>query len=124
MSTAVLEQRARISADGSLLLQLPESLYGQEVEVQVRSLLPITEAELVAAINRPLATAIRTRYELLMEHRRAETLTDVEYSELQALTDTVEGDHLRRWEYLAQLATLRNEALLETAARFGLAPKH
>jgi hypothetical protein len=124
MGSAILERRTRITAEGNLLLNLPEALRGQEVTVQVRSSLPTTETELIAEINRPLSLAIRTRYEAMMEKRRAETLSPSEYDELQSLTDTVEGDHLRRWENLAKLASLRGENPLETAARFSLLPKN
>lgn len=106
------------------LLNVPEALRGQEVTVQVRSSLPTTETELIAAINRPLPLAVRTRYEALMEKRRAETLSPDEYDELQMLTDTVEGDHLRRWENLAELASLFGEDPRETAVRFSLIPKN
>ncbi|MCX6368678.1 MAG: hypothetical protein NTX57_18510 [Armatimonadetes bacterium] len=124
MGSAILERRTRITAEGNLLLNLPEALRGQEVTVQVRSSLPTTETELIAEINRPLSLAIRTRYEAMMEKRRAETLSPSEYDELQSLTDTVEGDHLRRWENLAKLASLRGENALEAAARFSLLPKN
>jgi hypothetical protein len=122
MGSAILERRTRITAEGNLLLNLPEALRGQEVTVQVRSSLPASEIELIAEINRPLSLAIRTRYEALMEKRRAETLSTAEYDELQSLTDLVEGDHLRRWENLASLANLRGENPMETVTRFGLIP--
>jgi hypothetical protein len=122
MGSAILERRTRITAEGNLLLNLPEALRGQEVTVQVRSSLPASEIELIAEINRPLSLAIRTRYEALMEKRRAETLSTAEYDELQIVTDLVEGDHLRRWENLSKLANLRDENPLETATRFGLLP--
>lgn len=124
MGSAILERRTRITAEGNLLLNLPEALRGQEVTVQVRSSLPDTETELIAEINRPLLLAVRTRYEALMEKRRAEILNATEYDELQSLTDIVEGDHLRRWENLTKLANLRGENPLETAARFSLLPKN
>lgn len=120
MSTAILEQRARIAEDGTLLLHLPENLRGQEVDVQVRHLVPMTETELIAKINRPLAAPVRQRYEVLVAKRKDETLTTDEYDELQALTDVVEEDHLRRWEYLGRLAALQGLDLMRVAARYGL----
>lgn len=122
MSVAILEQRARIASDGTLLLHLPDSLRGQEVEVQVRSVLPNDEDELVAAINRPLPALVRRRYDALVDKRKAGTLSEPEYAELQTLTDAVEQDHLDRWECLARLAALRGEDPMESAARFGLLP--
>ena len=122
MGSALLEKRVQVASDGSLRLQLPENLRGQQVEVYIRSLAPETDAELIAEINRPLPAPIRARYDALMELRRAETLTPSEYDELQALTDTVEGDHLRRWENLATLARRQNEQPQVLATRFGLLP--
>lgn len=120
MTTAILEQRARIGKDGTLLLHLPPGVWGQEVDVQLRPYVPVSETELIVAINRPLAAPVRSRYNTLAAKRDAETLTAEEYEELQSLTDAVEADHLERWESIARLAVLRGEAVRAVAAGFGL----
>jgi hypothetical protein len=124
MGSALLEKRMHIASDGTLHLQLPDTLRDQEVEVHVRSIAPRTEVELIAEINRPLPSSVRARYEALTEKRSAETLLPGEYEELQTLTDAVEGDHLRRWENLATLANRLNEPLQTLAVCFGLFPQH
>ena len=120
MGNALLDKRVQVASDGTVLLQLPIDLRGQEVEVHIRSLVPETDAELIAEIVRPLPTKTRERYDGLMEKRRAETLTPEEYDELQILTDAVESDHLRRWESLGALAKRQGASIGELAVRFGL----
>jgi hypothetical protein len=110
----------QVGANGTVLLRLPESARGQEVEIRVVTADTPSEAELVETINRPLDASLRKRYDALVLRRVAETLTPAEYEELQTLTDVVEGDHLRRWECIANLATLQGKSPQEIATRFGL----
>jgi hypothetical protein len=121
MGNAVLDRRMQVGANGTVLLRLPESVRGQEVEIRVLATTSVpSEAELIETINRPLDSTLRKRYEVLMARRVAETLTPAEYEELQTLTDAVEGDHLRRWECVAKLAALRGQSPQEIATQFGL----
>jgi hypothetical protein len=102
------------------ILRLPEAVRGQEVEIRVVTTTTLSELALIETINRPLDTTLRKRYDFLVARRMAETLTPAEYEELQALTDAVEDDHLRRWECVADLATLKGKSPQEIAAQFGL----
>jgi hypothetical protein len=119
MGNAVLERRMQVGANGTVLLRLPESVRGQEVEIRVLTTTSVlSETELIETINRPLEATLRKRYNFLMARRVAETLTSAEYDELQTLTDAVEGDHLRRWECVANLATRRGQSPQEIATQF------
>lgn len=73
--------------------------------------LPRSEADLLVKINRGLPTEIQTRYDDLIDRRRAETLTPDEYQELLHLTPQVEQFETQRVQYLAELAQLRQTSL-------------
>ncbi len=112
----------QVGASGTVLLRLPEAVRGQEVDIRVSVTTVLSEAALIETINRPLDATLRRRYELLVTQRVADTLTPEEYDELQALTDAVEGDHLKRWQCIAELAALRGRSPRDIATQFGLAP--
>jgi hypothetical protein len=69
------------------------------------------EAVLLLGIHETLNNALWERYAVLIARRRAETLTEVEYTELRQLTQEVEAQDARRLELLAQLARLRRQPL-------------
>src|SRR4030095_14318279 len=69
------------------------------------------ESELLLAINRGLSAEVSDRYGILMNRRRAGTLTTEEHQELLSLTDEAELLQAERIEQLAELAQLRGKPL-------------
>jgi hypothetical protein len=79
--------------------------------------LPAEEASLLAEINRGVPAALRDRFDVLVERRRAGTLTAEEHAELVSLTDQIEAADAERLSRLARLAQLRSvsfDALLQS----------
>lgn len=80
------------------------------------------ETELFLKINQGLSSDIQTRYQLLIQKRNDEILTEPEYQELLQLTEQVEIHQTRRLEYLAQLARLRQISLTDLMTQLGIQP--
>ncbi|ACK68384.1 conserved hypothetical protein (plasmid) [Rippkaea orientalis PCC 8801] len=80
------------------------------------------ETELLLKINQGLSSDIQTRYQLLIQKRNDETLTEPEYQELLQLTDKVELHQAQRLNYLAQLAQLRQISLTDLMTQLGIKP--
>lgn len=80
------------------------------------------ETELLLKINQGLSSDIQTRYQLLIQKRNDETLTEPEYQELLQLTDKVELHQAQRLDYLAQLAQLRQISLTDLMTQLGIKP--
>lgn len=78
---------------------------------RVPTQLPPEESALLQRINEGLPGDVWERYHTLVARRRAETLTDDEYTELCRLTDEVEMANARRLEYLAELARIRGTSI-------------
>jgi hypothetical protein len=73
--------------------------------------LPADEAELLAQVNQGLPAEVQSRYDDLLNKRRAERLSPSEHDELLRLTDQVEGRAAERVQQLARLAQLRGVPL-------------
>ncbi|MBI4787457.1 MAG: STAS/SEC14 domain-containing protein [Chloroflexi bacterium] len=84
--------------------------------------LPHVESELLLKINEGVRPDVETRYNELIEKRKAETLTPDEYAELLRLTRQVEQAQARRVEYLAELARLRGTTLTALMDDLGIRP--
>jgi hypothetical protein len=82
--------------------------------------LPAQEAALLVQINQGVPLDLHQRYQALAEKRDAETLTEVEYQELLALSDRIEILAAQRVEALAQLAQLRQVSLLQVMEDLGI----
>ena len=78
------------------------------------------EAELLQTINQGVPAEIQQRYDELIAKRRAETLTSEEYKELLHLTSEIERLAVKRLEYLAELARIRQTSLRDLMAQLGI----
>lgn len=74
-------------------------------------------------INRSLSQIQWERYDQLVGKRRAETLTPEELDELIALSDQIEKVNVRRIEYLAELAQMRNTTVSAWITELGIRPR-
>jgi hypothetical protein len=70
------------------------------------------EKETLARIAQEIPEAVRERYGVLVEKRRAETLTEAGHQELISLSDRIEAVEVKRLEYLAELAKRRHVSLV------------
>ena len=80
------------------------------------------ETHLLQHINQALPETVWQRYRQLIKLRRQERLSEVEYEELLRLADSIEKDHLRRMELLADLAALRGQSLDQVMHDLGITP--
>ena len=80
------------------------------------------ESELLLKINDTLDKDIQRRYQLLINKREDESLTENEYQELLALTDEVEKYQAQRLKYLAELSILQGCSLSKLINKLGIIP--
>jgi DNA repair photolyase len=80
------------------------------------------ESELLIKINQDLPQELRDLYQILLEKRDRETLTESEYQQLLESTEQVEKYQAQRLEYLTQLAQIRQLSLTNLIAQMGLKP--
>ena len=69
------------------------------------------ETALLLEINQGIPAQVHDRYEVLLEKRDDETLTEDNYRELLDLSNQIEGFGVKRIEALAKLATFRQVSL-------------
>ena len=69
------------------------------------------ETDLLLEINQGIPAQVHDRYEVLLEKRDDETLTEDNYRELLDLSNQIEGFGVKRIEALAKLATFRQVSL-------------
>ena len=75
------------------------------------NVLTAAETDLLLEINQGIPAQLHDRYEVLLEKRDDETLTEADYSELLDLSNQIEGFGVKRIEALAKLATFRQVSL-------------
>jgi hypothetical protein len=80
------------------------------------------ETELMLNINQALPAKLQQRLNVLIEKRRAETISASELRELKKLTDQVENFDATRLESLIELAHLRRMPLRKLIKQLGLKP--
>lgn len=80
------------------------------------------ESELLLKINQNLPRELEQEYQILIEKRHQETLTEFEYDQLLELTDQVEKYQAQRLEYLTQLAQIRQVSLTNLIIEMGIKP--
>jgi hypothetical protein len=80
------------------------------------------ESELLLKINQDLPRELQQQYQILIEKRNQETLTESEYEQLLELTDKVEKYQSQRLEYLTQLAQIRQISLSDLMTEMGVKP--
>jgi hypothetical protein len=84
--------------------------------------LPEEESKLLIKINQPVPSDLRSDYQVLLEKREAETLTDDEYDRLIQLSQQIEAIGAERLEALATLAQLRQTSLVDLMKTLGIEP--
>jgi hypothetical protein len=84
------------------------------------NVLTTEETVLLSAINQGIPSELHDRYEILLEKRDDETLTEAEYAELLEISNQIEAFGVKRIEALAKLATLRQVPLLKLMDDLGI----
>ena len=69
------------------------------------------ETKLLLKINQGLPVQLQMRFDILVDKRQGESLTDEEHAELLNLTHKIEIRNAQRVKYMADLARLRNMSL-------------
>ena len=82
----------------------------------------MTEAELLARINRGFPKAFWDRYRPLIAKRRAEAMTDEEQQEAIGMSDHLEAWNVERLQYLIKLAKMRRTTVDALMRELGLHP--
>lgn len=86
------------------------------------SVLSEKESELIKKINRQLPEEIRSRYNILLNRKESQSLSDQEYAELLELTRYAEQFDVDRLKHLSDLARLRNISLAQLIDDLELKP--
>jgi hypothetical protein len=84
------------------------------------NVLTAEETVLLSAINQGIPSALHDRYEILLEKRDDETLTEAAYAELLDICNQIEAFGVKRIEALAKLATIRQVPLLKLMGDLGI----
>ncbi|UOG90643.1 MAG: hypothetical protein L3K52_10555 [Candidatus Thiothrix sulfatifontis] len=104
------------------LLHGVESLPTEELEQFVARVLALCarrkanslneqESRLLQLINRPVPATVQSRYDLLTQKQRANTLSADEYAELLQVIEQIEQFDAERVQHLVTLAQLRQVSL-------------
>lgn len=118
MST--IQITSRISTED--LLHGVESLPTEELEQFMARVLALCarrkanslgeqESKLLQLINRPVPATLQSRYDLLTQKQRANTLSADEYTELLQVIEQIEQFDAERVQHLVTLAQLRQVSL-------------
>lgn len=78
------------------------------------------EIELLKKIYRKFSSEKLSRIRLLKEKRQSEDLSEIEYAEFAALTDSLEEFHATRMKNLVKLSKMRGLSLEETMEQLGI----
>lgn len=78
------------------------------------------ETALLLEINQGVPSELHDRYQVLLEKRDDDALTDVEYAGLLDISNQIEGIGVKRIEALAKLATIRQVPLLKLMEDLGI----
>jgi hypothetical protein len=82
--------------------------------------LPEDEAKLLLRINQGIPADLLAQYQVLLQKRAAETLTDSEHDRLIQFSTQIEQIGAQRLEALAHLAQLRQVSLLDLMETIGI----
>ena len=100
-----------------------ESLVNRALFLRARLRPPVLSSEetgLLREINQGIPQALNERYQVLLEKRDAETLSQVEYEDLLAVGEQIEAVGVKRIESLAKLSTIRQVPLLTLMDSLGI----
>jgi len=82
----------------------------------------LSEADLLARINRGFPEAFWNRHRQLIAKRRAETMTHEEQQEAIGMSDQLEAWNVERLQYLIKLAEIRHTSVDALVQEMGLHP--
>jgi hypothetical protein len=113
------------------LLHGVESLPTEELEQFVARVLALCarrkanslngqESKLLQLINRPVPATLQSRYDLLVQKQRANTLSADEYAELLQVIEQIEQFDAERVQHLVTLAQLRQVSLDQLMQDLGI----
>ncbi len=91
--------------------------------VRARRRAPVLSSEetaLLLEINQGVPSELHDRYQVLLEKRDGDVLTDAEYAELLDISNQIEGIGVKRIEALAKLALIRQVPLLKLMENLGI----
>ena len=113
-----------ISLENYLVQLLSNVTNLQKKQVEKKSLSELSEDELLMKINSfiLLSETEWMTYHHLMVLRRAETLTEDEYTQLIQLGEKIENANVIRIKYLVALANLRQVPLVQLMDDLGIFP--
>jgi hypothetical protein len=120
---------AQVSTDQ--LLHGVESLPTEELEQFIAHVLALCarrkanhldtpESRLLQLINRPVPVTLQSRYDVLAQKQRANTLTADEHTELLQIIEQIEQFDAERVEHLVSLAQLRQVTLGQLMQDLGI----
>ncbi len=101
------------------------ALVRETMEARLRQYDParsLTEADLLARINKGFSEAFWNRYRQLITKRRAETMTPQEQQEAIGMSDQLEAWRVERLQYLIKLAEIRHTSVDALMQELGLHP--
>jgi hypothetical protein len=78
------------------------------------------ESTLLREINHGIPVELSDRYEILVDKRDDETLTEGEYQELLEIVEQIEAFGVKRLEALVKLSDQRQVPLLQLMANLGI----
>jgi hypothetical protein len=84
------------------------------------NVLTTTETALLLEINQSIPSELHDRYEVLLEKRDEDDLTEVEYAELLDISNQIESFGVKRIEALAKLAMIRQMPLSKLMDNLGI----
>ena len=100
-----------------------ESLVNRALFLRARLRSPVLSSEetgLLREINQGIPQTLNERYQVLLEKRDAEVLSEVEYEELLVIGEQIEAIGVKRIEALAKLSTIRRVPLLTLMDSLGI----
>jgi hypothetical protein len=103
-----------------------EQLIAQAIRVQTKRKtlsLPKDQFLLLQQITQCIPSQLQERYNLLIDKRQENSLTDEEYQELVNLGEHIEAIDVKRLENLTKLAKLRQISLNDLIQEFNLQPQ-
>lgn len=115
-------KNAGISTDAFILESIQKGLAQANRPAISRARLPQKEADLIQKINQSMTQFQWGRYKELLAKRQAETLTPDEQRELMAFSDQIEAANVKRIEFVAELAQLRQTTIPAIMHDLGLKP--
>lgn len=115
-----LEERLREKAASAGLDPQACAVKLLERQLTETQLSEMSETDLLIEATRGLPESHWKRYHDLIELRNVEQLTPVAHEQLKELTSMVEGAHVRRLEFVAELAKRRGVGLRKVMDELGL----